>query len=183
VRGLGKLRDQTGCRRPYYTVLLTRGSRRARSHARSNGREPDCRRDGPRQRSSRLSRSGTSKLLTPQVRIFHAEAARRPRSFPGVLTASATGRSPGGQFEVERATRRPRSSRFEKHYWEEPETRKTSSRRPAIASATTSSAVPYIWAVSIWVMPRSRAQSRDCSGASATSMYQVPDRSPQPRAW
>src|SRR6476620_6218262 len=56
------------------------------------------------------------------------------------------------------------------------ETRNTSSRRPAIASAMMSSASPYISAVSMWVMPRSRPR---CSAATARlrspwSRYQVP---------
>ena len=56
------------------------------------------------------------------------------------------------------------------------ETRKTSSRRPAIASPTTSSASPYISAVSMWVMPRSRPRRRAATavGRCASSMYQVP---------
>src|SRR4051794_11682219 len=56
------------------------------------------------------------------------------------------------------------------------ETRKTPSRFPAMASAITSSASPYISAVSIWVMPRSMPR---CNAAMALlrsprSRYQVP---------
>src|SRR6266851_4033600 len=56
------------------------------------------------------------------------------------------------------------------------ETRKMSSRRPAIASAITSSASPYISAVSMWVMPRStprRSAAMACL-RSPRSIYQVP---------
>src|SRR5689334_18972628 len=56
------------------------------------------------------------------------------------------------------------------------ETRKTSSRLPAIASAITSSASPYISAVSIWVMPSSmpRRSAATALLRSPRSMYQVP---------
>src|ERR1700704_4046657 len=56
------------------------------------------------------------------------------------------------------------------------ETRKMSSRRPAIASAITNSASPYISAVSTWVMPRStpRRSAAMASLRSPRSIYQVP---------
>jgi hypothetical protein len=56
------------------------------------------------------------------------------------------------------------------------ETRKISSRRPAMASATTGSASPYISAVSMWVMPRStpRRKAATALPRSPRSMYQVP---------
>src|SRR6267154_5589062 len=56
------------------------------------------------------------------------------------------------------------------------ETRKMSSRRPAIASAITNSASPYISAVSMWVMPRStpRRSAAMASLRSPRSIYQVP---------
>ena len=58
------------------------------------------------------------------------------------------------------------------------ETRKTSSRRPASAAPTNSSAAPepYSSAVSTWVMPKSRPRRKaDIAVAeSASSIYQVP---------
>src|SRR5450631_3142892 len=56
------------------------------------------------------------------------------------------------------------------------ETRKISSRRPAMASAITSSASPYISAVSIWVMPRSMPRVKLATALlrSPRSIYQVP---------
>src|SRR6202000_1357869 len=56
------------------------------------------------------------------------------------------------------------------------ETRKTSSRRPSIASAITSSASPYISAVSIWLMPRSSPWRSAATARlrSPRSRYQVP---------
>src|SRR4051812_23682501 len=58
------------------------------------------------------------------------------------------------------------------------ETMKTCSRRPAIASATTSSAspLPYISAVSMWVMPSSMPlrSAATASLRGPCSMYQVP---------
>jgi hypothetical protein len=58
------------------------------------------------------------------------------------------------------------------------ETRKTSSRRPLIASATHSSARPdkYISAVSMWVMPSSRPcrNAAIAESRSSFSSYQVP---------
>ena len=56
------------------------------------------------------------------------------------------------------------------------ETRKSSSRLPAIASAMTSSASPYISAVSIWVMPSSmpRRSAATARLRSPRSRYQVP---------
>jgi len=117
----------------------------------------------PRQRSSRPLPGRHIEALTPQVRIFPAEAARDVS--PGADRASATGRSPGGQFEVERATS-ARSSRL-RGIGKNLETRKTSSRRPAIASATTqqcrtSGRCRYGHA------QIKTPRSRDCSGASAT---------------
>src|ERR1700730_5601133 len=56
------------------------------------------------------------------------------------------------------------------------ETRKISSRRPAIASAITGSASPYISAVSILVMASSTPPRNAAAAppASPPSMYQVP---------
>ena len=56
------------------------------------------------------------------------------------------------------------------------DTRKTSSRRPAMASAIISSAAPYISAVSMWVMPRSmpRRSAVIAPRRSPLSMRQVP---------
>src|SRR5258705_1715213 len=56
------------------------------------------------------------------------------------------------------------------------DTRKILSRCPAIASATTSSASPYISAVSMWVMPRSmpRRSAATAFACSRWSMSQVP---------
>ena len=56
------------------------------------------------------------------------------------------------------------------------ETRKISSRRSATASATTSSASPYISAVSMWVMPRSMPRRNAARAVlrSPRSIYQVP---------
>src|SRR5262249_44379743 len=56
------------------------------------------------------------------------------------------------------------------------ETRNTSSRLPATASAMTSSASPYISAVSIWVMPSSmpRRNADIAALRSPRSRYQVP---------
>ena len=58
------------------------------------------------------------------------------------------------------------------------ETRNTSSRRPAMASATIFSAAPspYISAVSMWVMPSSipRRRAATASAWSACSRFHVP---------
>jgi len=53
------------------------------------------------------------------------------------------------------------------------ETRKISSRRPSIASATISSAPVYSSAVSMWVSPRS-IPARNAATASLPPNFQVP---------
>ena len=79
---------RTGCRPPRRRrAPRTRGSRRARWRAPPGGRAPGCRRAAPRRRSARASsRSGTSKLLTPQERIFPS-----PRSCSKAANVSSSG--------------------------------------------------------------------------------------------
>ena len=131
---------------------------------------------------SSSSRSPTSKLLTPQERILPSRRApRRRRRFPPAGASPASAEVAVEAVRPEPAQRRSQAARVPRREalcGSTFETRKTSSRRPAIASPTTASArpEPYISAVSMWVMPRSRPRRSAATAAArgACSRYQVP---------
>ncbi len=127
------------------------------------------------------SRLDTSKLLTPQDRILPCS---RSCSKPAKVVLKRIRARPVQQVTVQPVGAQARERALAGRHrpgkrgvvGRTLETRNTSSRRPAIASPTTVSASPYISAVSMWVMPRSRPRRSAATavGRCASSMYQVP---------
>ena len=170
-------------RRPRRRVARTTGSPRARWRAPADDRAPGCRRSCLclRPRSNSL-RSSVSKLLTPQLRILPAATSS---SNAATVSSKRIGSAPVQQVAIEPVGLQPRQRplaggdgaaprRVARQHLRNQE--HLVARRPAIASATTGSASPYISAVSMWLMPRSRPRRSAATARlrSPRSIYQVP---------